>query len=103
PPYLAPGRLGPLVLKNRLIRAATSESMAEADGTPTEGHVRLYGELAKGGAGLLITGHLFVEPRGQYTFRQAGLHDDAVLPGWRHVVERVHAEGGLIFAELAHA
>ncbi len=102
-PYLQPGRIGRLTLKNRLVRAATSESMATTGGEATDPHVKLYGDLAAGGAGLIITGHIFVEPRGQYTPKQMGLHDDAFVPGLTRIVDAVHASGGKIFAELSHA
>ena len=103
PAFLQPGRIGPVALKNRLVRAPTSESMAEPDGRVNDALKKLYGELARGGAGLIVTGHLFVEARGQYSPRQMGIHDDALVPGLRELVERVHTAGGTIFAELAHA
>ena len=103
PPYLAPGQIGPLSLKNRIVRAATSESMASAEGEVTPALHKLYGDLARGGAGLIITGHIFVEPRGQYSPHQMGIHDDALVPGLAGLVATVHEAGGTIFAELSHA
>lgn len=102
-PYLEPGRIGTLTLRNRLVRAATGETMASGNGDVTDAHLRLYGDLARGGAGLLITGHLFVEPRGQYAPYQLGLHEDRLIAGFRRLTDAVHAAGGVIFAELAHA
>jgi hypothetical protein len=57
PPFLAPARIGGLQLRNRLVRAAMSETMATVDGKVPGELVDLYTELAKGGAGLLSTGH----------------------------------------------
>lgn len=103
PAFLKPGKIGRLVVKNRLIRAATSETMATASGEATEEVVRLYSDLACGGAGLIMTGHIYVEARGQYEPRQLGLdHDDKVAPLAR-VTDAVHRHGGRIFAELSHA
>ena len=91
------------MLKNRLIRAATSETMATDDGDATDELVRLYSDLARGGVGLIITGHIYVEPRGQYEPRQLGLdHDERIGPLAR-VTDAVHRYGGKIFAELSHA
>ncbi len=103
PPYLAPGRIGRLQLPNRLVRAATSETMATIEGAATEELVRFYETLAKGGAGLLITGHVYVEQRGQCSPRQMGLYADALVPSLRRVTDAVHRHGGRIFAELSHA
>lgn len=102
-PFLVPGRIGRLTLANRLVRAATSETMADADGAATHRHVRLYGELAAGGAGLIITGHIYVERRGQYAPHQLGLDYDDKIAGLARVTRAVHEQGGTIFAELSHA
>lgn len=101
--FMAPGKIGRLVLKNRLIRAATSETMATGEGEATDDLVRLYSDLARGGAGLIITGHIYVEPRGQYEPRQLGLDQDSRIGPLRRVPEAVHRHGGVIFAELSHA
>jgi len=100
---MAPGKIGRLILKNRLIRAATSETMATGEGEATDDLVRLYSDLARGGAGLIITGHIYVEPRGQYEPRQLGLDQDSRIGPLRRVPEAVHRHGGVIFAELSHA
>jgi 2,4-dienoyl-CoA reductase-like NADH-dependent reductase (Old Yellow Enzyme family) len=101
--FMRPGAIGRLVLKNRIIRAATSETMATDDGAATDALVKLYANLARGGAGLIITGHIYVEPRGQYEPRQLGLdREDRVAP-LKRVAEAVHRHGGVIFAELSHA
>ena len=85
PSYLQPGRLGPLALKNRLVRAATSETMATDAGEVTAELVAFYERLARGGAGLIITGHVYVTPRGQCSPRQMASTTDARVPGLRPV------------------
>ncbi|MYE57607.1 MAG: NADH:flavin oxidoreductase, partial [Acidimicrobiaceae bacterium] len=45
-PYLEPGRIGSLTLRNRLVRASTSETMAAPDGAGTPALANLYGTLA---------------------------------------------------------
>src|SRR3984885_1545913 len=102
-PYLAPGKIGSLTLKNRIIRAATSETMATEDGEVTDQLLHLYSDLARGGAGLIITGHIYVSRDGQCSPRQMGAYSDAMLPGLRTLTEAVHRLGGIIFAELSHA
>jgi 2,4-dienoyl-CoA reductase-like NADH-dependent reductase (Old Yellow Enzyme family) len=101
--FMRPGKIGGLVVKNRLIRAATSETMATASGEATDDLVRLYSDLARGGAGLIITGHIYVEPCGQYEPRQLGLDRDECIAPLARVTDAVRRHGGRIFAELSHA
>lgn len=100
---LAPGRLGPLVTRNRLVRAGTSETMAAVDGTVTDALLALYTRLAQSGVGTIFTGHLYCHPRGKYVRRQAGIYEDRLVPGLRRIVRSVHDNGGIVLAQLAHA
>ena len=102
-PYLEPGHIGSVTLRNRLVRASTSETMATAEGAATPELADLYGTLAVGGAGLLLTGHIYVEARGQASAYQPGLQHDRFVEPMRQVTDAVHANGGRIFAEIGHA
>ncbi len=98
-----PHRIGKLTIRNRFVRASTSETMCNPDGIASDDYIGLYRTLARGGAGLILTGHMFVHPRGRYQKRQAGIHDDAMIPGLSRLTKEVHEDGGTIFAELSHA
>ena len=102
PAYLQPGRIGTLTLPNRVVRGATSETMASSSGVVYDSFVELYRRLAEGGAGLLLTGHMYVDPRGQASANQTGIHDDRVIPALARATEAVHEAGGRIFAQIGH-
>ena len=102
PAYLQPGRIGSLALPNRIVRGATSETMASPSGVVYDAYVELYRRLAEGGAGLLLTGHMYVDPRGQASANQTGIHDDRVIPGLKRATDAVHEAGGRIFAQIGH-
>ncbi len=51
------------VLKNRLVKAAMTEGVADARNRATGRHARLYGLWAAGGAGVLLTGNVQVDRR----------------------------------------
>jgi 2,4-dienoyl-CoA reductase-like NADH-dependent reductase (Old Yellow Enzyme family) len=102
-PLFEPGRIGPVETRNRLIRAGTSETMAGPDGEVTEQLLDLYGALARGGVGLIFTGHLYCEPRGRYAVNQTGIHSDERIAGLRELANAVHRHGATIFAQVAHA
>lgn len=98
-----PGRIGRLEVKNRFVRAATSETMATESGAVTPALIELHETLAANGVGLSLLGHAFVHPRGQSLPNQTGIHDDAMIPGLAQLTDAVHRAGGKIFAQLAHA
>jgi len=100
---LQPGSIGPVAIRNRLVRAGTSETLATRSGEVTEPLVTMYRDLAVGGVGLIFTGHLYIHPRGQSTPRQAGIWSDEHVPGLRRLVEAAHEGGAKIFAQLGHA
>jgi 2,4-dienoyl-CoA reductase-like NADH-dependent reductase (Old Yellow Enzyme family) len=99
----APARIGGLEVRNRFVRAGTSESMADPDGRVTPPLLELYSRLGRHDIGLVMTGHLFCEPRGRYAPAQVGVHDDAMVPGLAELASAVKATGARIFAQVAHA
>lgn len=98
-----PGTIGGLEIRNRFVRAGTSESMAGENGEVTSQLLSLYGELGANEIGLVITGHLFCHSRGRYAPAQTGIHDDALIPGLTRLTEKVKSHGARIFAQVAHA
>jgi 2,4-dienoyl-CoA reductase-like NADH-dependent reductase (Old Yellow Enzyme family) len=88
----SPGQIGSLVIKNRLIRSATFESRAEK-GKVTDELVEFYRNLAKGGVGVIISGHCAVHPEGIMSPRMTKISSDCFIPGLRKISSGVH-EGG---------
>lgn len=95
--------LGPVYVRNRLIRAGTGESMGDGNGGIGDAYLSLHRDLARGGVGLSFTGHIYVDPRGRYGDLQAGLDRDELIPDLGRVTDAVHRAGGRIFAQLGHA
>ncbi len=102
-PLFEPGRIGPVEVRNRIVRAGTSETMAGPNGEVTDQLVALYETLARNEVGLAFTGHIYCEPRGRYAVRQTGIHSDDLIPGLRRLTEAVHRLGARILAQVAHA
>ncbi|MFZ1986998.1 MAG: NADH:flavin oxidoreductase [Desulfatitalea sp.] len=92
-----------LELRNRFVRSATWEGLAEADGTCTPRLVELVGNLAQGEVGLIISSHAYVTKEGQATPRQLGIDVDSRIAPLARMVAATHAHGGRIVAQLAHA
>jgi len=92
-----------MTVKNRFIRSATWEGMAEKNGICTSKLVEHMVTLAKGGVGLIITGHAYVRSDGQASPRQLGVYKDALISGLEKMTRAVHENGGMIVMQLAHA
>ena len=90
-------------LQNRLIRSATHESMAESSGAPSAAQEKLYCDLARGGAGAIITGYAGVQQDGRSSYSgMLMMHDDALIPAYRRLTDAVHRCGVPIILQLAH-
>ena len=98
-----PGRIGSVEIANRIVRAGTSETAAGEAGEVTNRLVHIYEDLARNRVGLILSGHMYCHPRGQYATRQVGIHEDGMVPGLSRLAEAVHRHGGKVFAQLAHA
>jgi 2,4-dienoyl-CoA reductase-like NADH-dependent reductase (Old Yellow Enzyme family) len=90
-------------LANRCVRSATWEGLADPHGFPTDSLTDVYTGLAKGGIGAIITGHAYVSAEGQAVRLQMSLSGDEYVPHYTKMTDAVHATGGVIVAQLAHA
>lgn len=99
-----PLTIGTLALPNRLAVAPMTRVSATVDGHATARMADYYGTFADGGFGLLITEGLYPDQCwSQGYLHQPGLSDDAQRDSWKPVVDRVHAAGARIVAQLMHA
>jgi len=101
-PLFSPLKIGSLELPGRLIKTATVETRASNNGYVTAALLDFYGPLAQGGTPLIITGNIYTSVLGKSTPLQLGADDDSKIPGLAQLVDLVHAEKGLIFAQLSH-
>ncbi|MEG1627238.1 oxidoreductase [Pseudomonas sp.] len=101
---LAPGRIGPIQLRNRIIMAPMGSNFAEADGHCGERIQAYYEARAEGGAGMLIMGVCAIAfPSGTAEPYQVGVSSDEFIPGLSRLAERVHKHGAKIAMQLQHA
>ncbi|MBN2450964.1 MAG: NADH:flavin oxidoreductase [Lentisphaeria bacterium] len=98
-----PLRIGAIAMANRSVRSATGEGAAEKDvGCPTDAMARFYERLARGGVGLVISGHTAVTREGRCGNRMTAFYDDAFLPAFRRLVDACHRGGAPIVCQLNH-
>jgi mycofactocin system FadH/OYE family oxidoreductase 2 len=99
----SPLRVGPIIVRNRVLVTGHQPGLAD-DTLPGERYIAYQRARARGGAALQITGATSVHPSGWY-YGSGFLanFDDRVIPGYQRLAEAVHAEGGRMLAQLAHA
>jgi 2,4-dienoyl-CoA reductase-like NADH-dependent reductase (Old Yellow Enzyme family) len=101
--FFTPQSFGNLTIPNRLVRSATAERMADDSGKPQPKMFPLYRDLARGGVGLIISGHMYVHPSGKAHPEMTGIYSENLVQGLRQLTDVVHQEGGLIAAQINHA
>ncbi|WP_020416999.1 NADH:flavin oxidoreductase [Amycolatopsis sp. ATCC 39116] len=97
----APARLGPVELRNRIIKAATFEG-ATPDALVTDRLIEFHRRPARGGVGMTTVAYCAVSPEGRTDRHQIWMREEA-LPGLRRLTEAVHAEGAAVSAQIGHA
>ncbi len=102
-PLFTPIQIGSHTLRNRIVRSATYEGLANSGGLVTPAYQRLYTRLARSGPGALVTGFAYVSQEGRSMQpRQASAADDRNLSAWSEMNREVHREGAVIFLQIAH-
>jgi 2,4-dienoyl-CoA reductase-like NADH-dependent reductase (Old Yellow Enzyme family) len=89
-------------VKNRFIRSATTSYWSDNRGIIRSEIVDLYRRLTKGGVGLIIKGHLYVQDSGKAHAGMAGISNDYQVPKLRKLTSEVHKNDGKIIAQLNH-
>ncbi|HBN9703303.1 TPA: alkene reductase [Pseudomonas aeruginosa] len=99
--FFQPVKLGRYTLNNRItLPPLTRQRSSQPGNVPNALMAAYYRQRAS--AGLLISEGAQIEPRGQGYAWTPGIHTAAQIEGWRTVTDAVHAEGGIIFAQLWH-
>jgi 2,4-dienoyl-CoA reductase-like NADH-dependent reductase (Old Yellow Enzyme family) len=90
------------VLRNRLAKAAMSETLGSYDNRPTMDLMRLYRRWAASGLGLIVTGNVMIDRRALGEPGNVVIEDEADLPVLRHWAHAATGQGAAIWAQLNH-
>ncbi|WP_230864694.1 NADH:flavin oxidoreductase [Mycobacterium canetti] len=101
PDVFSPAKLGPLTLRNRVIKAATFEARTP-DALVTDDLIEYHRLPAAGGVAMTTVAYCAVSPGGRTSGNQIWMRPRAV-PGLRRLTEAIHAEGAAISAQIGHA
>lgn len=101
PDVFSPAKLGPITLRNRIIKAATFEN--RTPGALVSDDLIEYHRLpAAGGVGMTTVAYCAVSQGGRTSDDGLWMRPEAVS-GLRRLTEAVHAEGALVSAQIGHA
>ncbi|MFG2500369.1 NADH:flavin oxidoreductase [Streptomyces sp. NPDC048441] len=101
PDVLAPARLGPVRLRNRIIKAATFEGVTP-DALVTDELIAYHRRPAAGGVAMTTVAYCAVAPEGRTERAQLWMRPEA-LPGLRRLTAAVHETGAAVALQLGHA
>jgi 2,4-dienoyl-CoA reductase-like NADH-dependent reductase (Old Yellow Enzyme family) len=94
-------KLGPVTLRNRIIKAATFEA-STPNALVTDELITYHRLPAAGGIGMTTVAYCAVSPGGRTDGWQLWMRPEAV-PGLRRLTDAIHAEGAAISAQIGHA
>ncbi|CAF4078817.1 unnamed protein product [Rotaria sp. Silwood2] len=117
PSYATPLKLGPLLLKNRVIMASITR-----DRSRIPGRIQIDYYAQRAGAGLILSEGTLIEELGSewsnarkylmfillfmlfimYIKSTAGIYTNEQVSAWKKVVDSVHARQGLMYLQLWH-
>ncbi|MBC7977213.1 MAG: NADH:flavin oxidoreductase/NADH oxidase family protein [Myxococcales bacterium] len=90
-------------LPNRIAKSAMSETLADPEThAPNDELIRLYERWGRGGAGLLITGHVIVDPAGLGEPGNVMIVDDRHRAGFQRWAEAGQAHGARLWMQINH-
>ena len=92
-----------VTLKNRLIKAAMSDSLGDGAGNPTTAQQRLYQRWAEGGVALSLIGEVQGTPRYPEKPGNLVLTPDADLNALQTLAQRGSTHGAQLWPQLGHA
>ena len=90
------------VLRNRLAKAAMSETLGTYDNRPTQELVRLYRRWAASGLGLIVTGNVMIDRRALGEPGNVVIEDASDLPVLQEWAKAATDQGTAIWAQLNH-
>jgi 2,4-dienoyl-CoA reductase-like NADH-dependent reductase (Old Yellow Enzyme family) len=97
----APAMLGPVGLRNRVLKAATFEGMSPRN-VVSDSLIEFHRRMAAGGTSMTTVSYVAVSRDGMGAPAEIFIHD-AAADGLARIADVVHAEGARISAQLGHA
>ncbi|MBO4475306.1 MAG: NADH:flavin oxidoreductase [Bacteroidales bacterium] len=95
-----PVTIGPVTLRNRVIRSAAFENMAYGN-SPSQDLYDYHTAVARGGVGMTTLSYASVSRSGLSFDGQLWMREE-IVPGLKRITDAVHAEGAKCSIQLGH-
>ena len=99
-PIFTPVSIGPLTLRNRVIRSAAFENMAYGN-KPSQDLYNYHTAVARGGVGMTTLAYASVSKSGLSFDGQLWMREE-IVPDLKRITDAVHAEGAKASIQLGH-
>ena len=99
-PIFTPVTIGPVTLRNRVIRSAAFENMAY-DNSPSQDLYDYHVAVARGGVGMTTLAYASVNRSGLSFDGQLWMREE-IVPALRRITDAVHAAGAKASIQLGH-
>ena len=99
-PIFTPVRIGPVTLRNRVIRSAAFENMAYGN-KPSQDLMDYHVAVSRGGVGMTTLAYASVSRSGLSFDGQLWMREE-IVPALREITDAIHAEGAKASIQLGH-
>ena len=99
-PIFTPFNIGPVTLRNRIIRSAAFENMAYGN-SPSQDLYDYHVAVARGGVGMTTLAYASVNRSG-LSFKGQLWMRESIVPGLKRITDAVHATGAKCSIQLGH-
>ena len=101
PALSAPGKIGNVMIRNRIVVPAINNNYTHA-AEMTDRSIDCYVSKAKGGAGLIIVEATSVDYPQSRSVMNPALDDDRYMPAFTRIAQGCHEYGAKVFVQLTH-
>ena len=96
-------KISGISVKNRIIRSATHDGLADENGAPNDKLISKYEYLAKNEIGCIITGYAAVSRNGVSPYpAMLKIYDDGVIGKYKELTDAIHRYGTPVILQIAH-
>ncbi|OHS93684.1 oxidoreductase, FAD/FMN-binding family protein [Tritrichomonas foetus] len=97
-----PTKIGPMHLKNRFMRSATYEGLADEKGFPKPQLFTMMEKLSQNEIGLIVPGYVYPIEKGKSMKNQTGFYSQAHADVWKESIKTIHKNGSKIMFQISY-